>query len=78
MPVALGTDSGSIGVHHGKAVFEEMKLLIKAGFSLPEAVKCASFNGANLLDIKDSGRLISGMQARFIAVKCDPIKFSDF
>ncbi|CAN2040722.1 Amidohydrolase-related domain-containing protein [Candidatus Magnetomoraceae bacterium gMMP-15] len=78
VPVALGTDSGSIGVHHGKAVFEEMKLLIKAGFSLPEAVKCASFNGANLLDIKNIGRLIPGMQARFIAVKCDPVKLPVF
>ncbi|MCK7515923.1 MAG: hypothetical protein MZV70_76115 [Desulfobacterales bacterium] len=40
--VALGTDSGSPGVHHGAAVIAEMGLLMQAGFTLAEAVRCAS------------------------------------
>jgi len=72
VPVALGTDAGSLGVHHGSGVVEEMKLLMKAGYSIQEAVKCSAYNGAKLLDIKDSGLLAPGMAATFIAVKGEP------
>jgi len=72
--VALGTDAGSIGVHHGSAVIEELKLLITAGYSLPEAVKSSSKNGADLLGINDFGILASGKPATFLAVKGDPSK----
>lgn len=72
--VALGTDAGSIGVNHGTAVIDEMELLMQAGYSLPEAVKCASNNGADLLGINDFGILFSGRPATFLAVKGDPSK----
>lgn len=75
--VALGTDAGSIGVHHGSAVIDEMELLIQAGYSLPEAVKCASCDGARLLGIEDFGVISKGMTATFLVAKGDPSKLPD-
>ncbi len=75
--VALGTDAGSLGVFHGSAVIEEMKLLMESGFSIQEAVKCASFNGAKLLGIKQAGLLVNKMEATFIAVKGEPSNLPD-
>ncbi len=75
--IALGTDSGSMGVHHGSAVIEELKLLITAGYSLPEAIRCSSCNGARLLGIEDFGVISKGMAATFLVVKGDPSKLPD-
>ena len=75
--VALGTDAGSVGVHHGSAVIEELKLLITAGYSLPEAIRCVSCNGARLLGIEDFGVISKGMAATFLVVKGDPSKLPD-
>ena len=70
VPVALGTDSGSLGVHHGASVKGELRLLMRAGFSLEEAVKCATSNGATLLGLQEElGRLCPGMPATFLATK---------
>jgi len=70
--IALGTDAGSLGVHHGSSVVEELKLLISAGFTLPEAVRCASFHGNRLLDIKRQGLITKGMAATCILFKGAP------
>jgi imidazolonepropionase-like amidohydrolase len=72
VPIALGTDAGSLGVDHGRGVIEELNLLIEAGFSIPEAVRCATLNGATLLGLNDSGRLTRNATATFIAVKGAP------
>jgi imidazolonepropionase-like amidohydrolase len=71
--VAVGTDSGSLGVHHGPAVREEIGLLIRAGFSPAQAVQSATSVGAALLGLEDhSGRLVRGMPATFLVIKGDP------
>ncbi len=75
--VALGTDAGSTGVHHGSAVIEELKLLMTAGYTLPEAIRCASCNGARLLGIEDFGVISKGMAATFLVAKGDPSKLPD-
>ena len=72
VPVALGTDAGCVGVHHGKAVGMELGLLMAAGYPVQEAIRCASSNGARLLGIADLGMLRIGGAATFIAVKGDP------
>ena len=72
VPIALGTDAGSPAVDHGRAIVDEMEIFIKAGFSIEETVRCATFNGAQLLGIKDLGLLVRGMPATFIAVKGNP------
>jgi imidazolonepropionase-like amidohydrolase len=74
--VALGTDSGSPGVDHGAAVVDEMKLLMAAGFSLSEAVRCASFNGAALVG-EDVGLLAEGRPATFVVVPGGPSALPD-
>jgi imidazolonepropionase-like amidohydrolase len=44
-PMALGTDAGSLGVHHGKGALEELKLFSAAGLSIQETIKCATLRG---------------------------------
>ena len=71
--VVTGTDSGSLGVYHGESLFEEMRLLHAAGFSLEEAVGCASSRGAALLGVEGhTGVLSPGHPAPFVAFKGEP------
>ncbi len=72
VPVGLGTDSGSIGVDHGKAVWQEMQLYRYAGFGLSETVKSASAVNAKLLQANDIGTLRTGKQAAFIIISGGP------
>jgi imidazolonepropionase-like amidohydrolase len=77
VPIALGTDAGSIGVHHGGSVKEEIGLLMMAGFSGPEAIQCATLNNARLLNLKNCGLLATGAEATFIAVDGPPQDLPD-
>ncbi len=71
--VALGTDAGSIGVLHGEALVEEMKLFMQAGYSLPEAISCATENNAHLLGLQsDFGRIGVGKPAHFLVARGTP------
>ncbi|HBD09910.1 MAG TPA: hypothetical protein DCZ69_16795 [Syntrophobacteraceae bacterium] len=71
--VALGTDSGSFGVLHGRAVAEELRLLIEAGFSLESAIQSATTHGARLLGLTEAmGCLAPGFPASFIVVRGSP------
>ena len=72
VPIALGTDGGSTGVEHGKAVIREMRLLIDAGGSIEKVVQYASHNCALLLGLQRVGLLGKNMQATLIAVQGDP------
>ena len=60
VPIALGTDAGSPAVDHGIAMIDEMKILMEAGFSIEKTIRCATFNGAQLLGIRDLGLLVPG------------------
>ena len=60
VPIALGTDAGSPAVDHGIAMVDEMKILMEAGFSIEKTIRCATFNGAQLLGIRDLGLLVPG------------------
>lgn len=66
VPVAVGTGAGTDGIIHGEAVVEEIKLFIKAGYSLVEALHAASVVGADFFDIDSIGPLQQGKQANFI------------
>ncbi|MGO9612932.1 MAG: amidohydrolase family protein [Dissulfurispiraceae bacterium] len=71
--IAVGTDSGSLGVRHGRAFLEELKLLMDAGFTLQAALQCASLNGARLIGMEDEfGQLRRGMPATFVVVRGNP------
>ena len=70
--VALGTDAGSLGVLHGESLVEEMKLYMKAGYTLAETVRCAGKNGARLLGLEDFGLLAKGKTATFLVARGTP------
>jgi imidazolonepropionase-like amidohydrolase len=70
--VALGTDSGSLGVLHGESMVEEMKLFRKAGYNFAETVQCATSTGAELLGIDDFGQIANGRTATFLVARGAP------
>lgn len=72
VPVALGTDAGSLGVHHGQSLGEELQLVLDAGYGVTEAIACATANGAKLLGIRDFGLLEKGRAATFLVVPGSP------
>lgn len=76
--IALGTDAGSIGVHHGQAVAAELRLLGKAGLTLGEAIRCAAWNGSQLLGLADRlGCIAEGRPAHFLVLRGRPDHFPD-
>lgn len=73
VPVATGTDAGGPGIHHGKALAEELKLFMEAGFSIQDAIRCAALNGARLLGIESVvGEVKAGRAATFLVVPGPP------
>ncbi len=75
--IALGTDAGSLGVHHGRAVGEELAILMAAGFPVEAAVACATRVGAGLLGLSGEGVIDSGRPARCIAVDGPPARLAE-
>jgi len=72
VPIAAGTDAGSIGVHHGSGIVQELIILTRAGLSIQEAIRCATANGARLLNLPAPHVLSRGSAASFIVVKGGP------
>lgn len=66
---ALGTGAGSIAILHGESMVEEMKLFLKAGYSLEETIRCASENGARFFGMKRLGALDVGRPATFLITR---------
>ena len=66
---AVGTGAGSVGILHGESMVEEMKLFIKAGYSLEETIRCASENGARFFGMEKLGSLTVGRQATFLITR---------
>lgn len=72
VPIAIGTDAGSIGVHHGEALAQEMRLLHQAGYQVEEVVQSATQNNARLLALDDFSTIKPGKTASFIAIQGGP------
>lgn len=70
--VAVGSDSGSLGVLHGESLVEEIKLYRQVGFSMGEVMRCVSANGAELLGLADFGRISTGTKASFLIARGVP------
>ena len=66
---AVGTGAGSVGILHGESMVEEMKLFIKAGYSLEETIRCASENGARFFGMEKLGTLTVGRKAIFLITR---------
>jgi len=71
-PTAVGTGAGSIGILHGESVVEEIKLFIKAGYSLAAAIGCASEQGARFFGVAQIGALMVGSPATFLLTRGTP------
>jgi len=66
---AVGSGAGSVGILHGESMVEEMKLFIKAGYSLEETIRCASENGARFFGMEKLGTLAVGRKATFLIAR---------
>jgi len=66
---AVGTGAGSVGILHGESMVEEMKLFIRAGYSLADTIRCASENGARFFGLEDLGSLAVGRKATFLITR---------
>jgi len=75
--VGLGTDSGSPGVHHGASLSHELRILMEAGYSVEEAIQCATSTNSELLGLNDIGQLTEGRRATFIVLKGGPSDLPD-
>jgi len=77
VPVACGTDAGTLGVAHGPSIFGEMSLLMAAGFTLEEAVAAAGTIGAELLGVEDRlGPLVPGRPATWLVFDQTPAEMA--
>ena len=72
--VMLGTDSVDSYVFPGFAVHEELQELVKAGLTPAEALKAATWNGAEFLGrTSESGSLETGKLADLILLDANPL-----
>jgi imidazolonepropionase-like amidohydrolase len=73
--VGFGTDSGATPTRlPGWAEHRELQLLVEAGLSPMEAIKCATRNAAEVLgDLKNRGTLEPGKRADFLILDADPL-----
>jgi imidazolonepropionase-like amidohydrolase len=69
VPTAIGTGAGGTGILHGESVVEEIKLFIKAGYSLEEALHCGSEAGARFFGMEGLGALTVGRHATFLVTR---------
>lgn len=67
--MAIGTSAGSTGILHGESMVEEMKLFMKAGYTLEQTIRCASENGARFFDMEDLGSIAVGRPATFLIAR---------
>ncbi len=72
VPTAIGTGAGGMGILHGESMVEEIKLFIKAGYSLEEALHCASEAGARFFAMEGLGALTVGRHATFLVARGTP------
>lgn len=71
--MAAGTDSGSMGVDHGRSLGWELRLMARAGRSPAEILASATLIPARLMGLDDRlGRLEAGLEASFIALPGPP------
>ena len=75
--IVAGTDANNaegsfFTIPHGKSLHDELKLLVKTGFSPIEALNSATIIPAKFLDLSDRGSIEIGKKADLIIIEGDP------
>jgi imidazolonepropionase-like amidohydrolase len=73
--VTLGTDAGNIGTLHGPSVFREMEIMVHAGLTPGEVLRCATTNGAKAMGLeREIGRIAKGYAADLVVLNSNPLE----
>jgi imidazolonepropionase-like amidohydrolase len=74
VPIAMGTDAGTPGNHHGMNAEECVLMVEEIGMTPQESIRCATLNAARLLRQESNlGSLAVGKYADIIAFRRDPV-----
>jgi imidazolonepropionase-like amidohydrolase len=74
VPILVGTDTGAPFLVPGRAVHEEMALLVECGLSPLDALRAATVNPARQLGVSDSlGRVAPGYVADLVILSGNPL-----
>jgi imidazolonepropionase-like amidohydrolase len=75
VPIAMGTDAGSPGNHHGRNADECVEMCRRAGMSAEASIRAATCDAARLLGLGNQiGRLAAGMAADIIGCDDNPLE----
>lgn len=69
--IAMGTDAGTQYNHHGRNAYE-MALMVDAGMKPIDALKATTMAAADLMRLKDRGRIADGFKADLVLCDGDP------
>jgi imidazolonepropionase-like amidohydrolase len=74
VPIAMGTDAGTPGNHHGDNVDECIAMVEEGGLSPADCLRASTLNGARLLRQEDNlGSLAPGKFADVLALRENPL-----
>lgn len=74
VPIAVGSDSGAIGVRHGLGLLEEMELMEGAGLSSIDVINAVTGKSSDRLLFKEKfGKIAPGYRSRFILTEHSPL-----
>ena len=74
VPIAMGTDAGTPGNHHGDNVDEAIAMVEEGGLGPADGLRAATINGARLLRQEDNlGSLAAGKFADVLALRENPL-----
>ena len=72
--IGLGTDSGATAMRvPGFAEHRELELMVEAGLTPEQALRCATAGAASLLGLQDRGLLREGRRADLVVLDGDPL-----
>ena len=72
--ILAGSDAPNAGTAHGASIHRELELLVDAGLTPVEALRCATSVPAARFGLHDRGRIAPGLRADLVLVEGDPTK----
>lgn len=73
IPIAVGTDAGMPGTHHGDATLRELELLVRAGLTPAQALVAGTSVSAKVMKLDgDRGTITPGKRADIVLVDGKP------